>query len=69
MSGAAAPRRRSGGKDRTRLRHVGIALAGGGPLGGICEIGALLALFDSLDDLPLHTFDHLEAWLAAAFAT
>ena len=53
MSGAAAPRQRSGGKVKTRLPRIGLALAGGGPLGGINEIGAL----------------HLEAWLAAASAT
>ena len=30
---------------------IGLALAGGGPLGGIYEVGALLALTDSLDGI------------------
>ncbi len=34
-------------------RHRGIALAGGGPLGAIYEIGALLALGEALDGLDL----------------
>jgi NTE family protein len=33
---------------RRRRGKVGIALAGGGPLGGIYEIGALLALDEAL---------------------
>lgn len=33
---------------------IGLALAGGGPLGGIYEVGALLALADSLDGLDLN---------------
>ncbi len=36
---------------------VGLALAGGGPLGGIYEVGALLALADSLDGLDLNDLD------------
>jgi predicted acylesterase/phospholipase RssA len=36
---------------------VGLALAGGGPLGGIYEVGALLALADSLDGLDLADLD------------
>jgi len=36
----------------------GLALAGGGPLGAIYEIGALTALAEALDDL--------ERWLAHA---
>ena len=35
-------------QSRTASR-VGLALAGGGPLGGIYEVGALLALTDSLE--------------------
>jgi NTE family protein len=39
-------------------RHrVGLALAGGGPLGGIYEVGALLALTDSLDGIDLGALD------------
>lgn len=36
---------------------IGLALAGGGPLGGIYEVGALLALADSLDGLDLNDLD------------
>ena len=58
MSGAAAPPRRSGGgKVKARLLRIGLALAGGGPLGGIYEIGALLALSESLDGLEIDDLD------------
>ncbi len=36
---------------------IGLALAGGGPLGGIYEVGALLALADSLDGLDFNDLD------------
>jgi predicted acylesterase/phospholipase RssA len=36
---------------------VGLALAGGGPLGGIYEVGALLALSDSLEAIDLAELD------------
>jgi predicted acylesterase/phospholipase RssA len=36
---------------------VGLALAGGGPLGGIYEVGALLALDDSIDGLDVNALD------------
>ena len=36
---------------------MGLALAGGGPLGGIYEIGALLALAESLDGVDLNELD------------
>ena len=36
---------------------IGLALAGGGPLGGIYEVGALLALADSLEGLDLNDLD------------
>jgi NTE family protein len=36
---------------------VGLALAGGGPLGGIYEVGALIALSDSLDGIDLNNID------------
>jgi NTE family protein len=46
------------------LRHagagctgIGLALAGGGPLGGIYEVGALLALADSLDGIDFNKLD------------
>ncbi len=64
MSGAAAPqRRRRGGKDRARRPRIGLALAGGGPLGGIYEIGALLALSESLDGLD---FDDLDVYVGVS---
>ncbi|MCC7327948.1 MAG: patatin-like phospholipase family protein [Burkholderiales bacterium] len=40
-----------------RPSEIGLALAGGGPLGGIYEVGALLALADSLDGLDLNALD------------
>src|SRR5271165_5975237 len=42
---------------RRRRGKVGIALAGGGPLGGIYEIGALLALDEALKGVTLTTCD------------
>src|SRR5689334_4985882 len=44
-------RRRPSRDRRRRTRSIGLALAGGGPLGGTYEIGALLALADSVDGL------------------
>ena len=37
--------------------RIGLALAGGGPLGAIYEVGALLALADSLDGLDFNDLD------------
>ena len=60
------PRARSASKSASRptgkvsanaSAKVGLALAGGGPLGGIYEVGALLALADSLDGLDLNRLD------------
>ena len=52
---------------RTRRRKsssgVGLALAGGGPLGGIYEVGALLALADSLDGID---FTELDAYVGVS---
>ena len=45
---------------------MGLALAGGGPLGGIYEVGALLALTDSLDGID---FGDLEANVRPVIAT
>lgn len=39
---------------RVAKSRIGLALAGGGPLGGIYEIGALLALADALDGVDLN---------------
>ena len=54
---ARAPARRARTRPRARARGIGLALAGGGPLGGIYEVGALLALADSLDGLDLNDLD------------
>jgi len=42
---------------------VGLALAGGGPLGGIYEVGVLLALADSLDGID---FNDLEVYVGVS---
>src|SRR5712671_6213518 len=60
------------GKRAPRSR-VGLALAGGGPLGGIYEVGALLALTDSLDgidfgDLDVYVGVSSGSFVAAALA-
>jgi predicted acylesterase/phospholipase RssA len=44
-------------RPRRARRRVGLALAGGGPLGGIYEVGALLALADSLDGIDFNDLD------------
>ncbi len=44
-------------KGRRRNGKVGIALAGGGPLGGIYEIGALVALEEALRGIKLTDLD------------
>jgi predicted acylesterase/phospholipase RssA len=63
-----APRVRTRGRTRTPAgapaspidrapTRVGLALAGGGPLGGIYEVGALLALADSLEGIDFNDLD------------
>ena len=52
---------------------VGLALAGGGPVGGIYEVGALAALAESIDGADLNEFDYLVgvssgSFIAAALA-
>ena|SRR5207249_11990616 len=54
MPRQAKPRRSDGGGDAGKRAEVGLALAGGGPLGGIYEMGALLALSESLDGIDLN---------------
>src|SRR5512140_698729 len=56
MRGRPGARRASRRRGAAQSR-VGLALAGGGPLGGIYEIGVLLALADSLDGLDLNRLD------------
>src|SRR5215216_3059989 len=54
----------SGRATRARTRGgIGLALAGGGPLGGIYEVGALLALADSLDGID---FTRLDAYVGVS---
>ena len=58
MPEPAATGRASRSRKRRRARpRVGLALAGGGPLGGIYEVGALLALTDSLDGIDFSDLD------------
>jgi predicted acylesterase/phospholipase RssA len=52
---AGNPRR--AGRRRSSHARIGLALAGGGPLGGIYEVGALLALADSLRGVDLNDLD------------
>ena len=58
MTTDAAGRSRGTGAPAAGVRpRVGLALAGGGPLGGIYEIGALLALADSIEGLDFAAVD------------
>ena len=68
MSAAAAGKSRRGRRRASASRRraspragtgsgIGLALAGGGPLGGIYEVGALLALTDSLDGIDFADLD------------
>lgn len=47
--------------------RIALALAGGGPLGAIYEIGALCALQDALDGLDLERLDHYVGVSAGGF--
>jgi len=49
--------RRRSASTRATAGGIGLALAGGGPLGGIYEVGALLALADSIEGLDLTALD------------
>ena len=68
MSAAAAGKSRRGRRRASASRRrvsprsrpgsgIGLALAGGGPLGGIYEVGALIALADSLDGIDFNRLD------------
>ena len=48
---------------RDRRGRIGLALAGGGPLGGIYEVGTLLALADSLEGVD---FNALEVYVGVS---
>lgn len=51
----------------TRKPRIGLALAGGGPLGAIYEIGALCALEESLNGVNLTELDHYVGVSAGGF--
>ena len=57
MPSSPARTRRVRTRRATSRPSIGLALAGGGPLGGIYEVGALLALADSLEGLDLNRLD------------
>ncbi len=61
---APARKRRSGSGKQPR---IALALAGGGPLGAIYEIGALCALEQSLTGLDLNRLDHYVGVSAGGF--
>ena len=54
-SPAAAPKKAVGRNPKSP--RIGLALAGGGPLGGIYELGALLALSESLEGIDFNELD------------
>ena len=55
MTGREPPQARPA--KRRRTSSIGLALAGGGPLGGIYEVGTLLALSDSIEHLDFGALD------------
>lgn len=54
-------------KQRQQTPRIGLAMAGGGPLGAIYELGALRALDESIDGLSLHNLDTYVGVSAGAF--
>lgn len=54
-------------RTRTRHRRIALALAGGGPLGAIYEIGALCALDEAFDGLDLTGLQHYVGVSAGGF--
>lgn len=58
-----AGKRRKGRK----VPKIGLALAGGGPLGAIYELGALQAVDEGISGLRLHQLDHYVGVSAGAF--
>lgn len=63
----ASPVRRSNARGRGNKPRIALALAGGGPLGAIYEIGALCALEQSLTGLDLNRLDHYVGVSAGGF--
>ena len=55
------------GRRKRSVPRVGLAVAGGGPVGAIYELGALRALDESIDGLRLHDLDVYVGVSAGAF--
>jgi predicted acylesterase/phospholipase RssA len=55
--------RKSNGAGKKRKQKIGVALAGGGPLGGVYEIGALIALNEALDGMD---FEHVDVYVGVS---
>ena len=54
---------KSNGAGKKRKQKIGVALAGGGPLGGVYEIGALIALNEALDGMD---FEHVDVYVGVS---
>jgi len=54
-------------RSNRKVPKIGLAIAGGGPLGAIYELGALQALDEGIDGLRLHQLDHYVGVSAGAF--
>jgi len=54
-------------RDDRPVPKIGLAIAGGGPLGAIYELGALQALNEGIDGLRLHQLDNYVGVSAGAF--
>src|SRR3546814_17688671 len=68
------PARQRGNPSSRNPARIGLAIAGGGPIGGMYELGALRALDEALDGLDLTDLDSYVgvssgAFLAAGLAT
>jgi len=57
MTGRESARAGAAQRPRSAQPRTGLALAGGGPLGGIYEVGTLLALADSIEGLDFNALD------------
>jgi NTE family protein len=55
--------RKTGAAGKKRKQKIGVALAGGGPLGGVYEIGALIALNEALDGMD---FEHVDVYVGVS---
>ncbi len=73
MARRGSPSREAGGASppaaRMRKPRIGLALAGGGPFGAVYEIGALLALQESLEGLDFNELDVYVGVSAGSFLT